>query len=480
MTVSDSPGTNRTPPKSSQTRDQERRIALVDDLTGLANRPSLLLEASKALDRSTRHGRATAILAIGLDGFTALDQSLGREQSDEILRTVGERLQRASRSSDLVARLESDRFAVLIDMLHDEQEAIVVTGRLEAAMREPIMIGETPHTVSATVGIACGRTNSPAGELLDDAIIAMTRGKRDGGGRWEIYDSSLRTETLSRLRTETDLSRAIASGAVGAWFQPVVDVQSGEVSAIEALVRWHHPDLGVLAPASFLGIAEDAGLLPGLWRAVVEEALTTVALLRSRYAHLQNLGVVLNLSPTQIGQAGLVDGLITKLEQHGLPPQACTLDLQVPTIAQLERNRGVLTNMRSRGLKIALDDVGTSALPLAQLREFPVDTLKIDAALTASMSTGSAEAGLILGLVHVARALGSTLIAEGVERLGVLRQLEAAGVTHVQGHLLCPALPVSELMPLLTQPRPFQSRLEGSNEPDTVAGDWSDARSWSN
>lgn len=464
--------------QSARDRDHERRIALVDELTGLANRPSLLLEAGKALDRSNRHGKSAAILVIGLDDFTHLDKSLGREQSDLVLQAVGERLRRASRNSDLVARLETDRFAVLLDMLNDDQEAIVVTGRLEAAMREPIVVGDKTFRVSATIGIACGRSGSASGVLLDDAIIAMTRAKRDGGGRWEIYDSSLRAETLSRLRTETDLAKAIGSGAIGAWFQPIVDVQTGDVSAIEALVRWHHPDLGVLSPASFLGIAEDAGLLPGLWRAVVEEALSTVSLLRSRYAHLHNLGIVLNLSPTQIGHPGLVDGLINKLERHDLPPQACTLDLQVSTIAQLERNRAVLNEMRERGLKIALDDVGSAALPIAELREFPVDTLKIDPALTSGMSSGSSEAGLILGLVHVARALGSSLIAEGVERLSVLRQLEAAGVSHVQGHLLCPALPVGELMPLLTQPKPFHARIHAVDETEPEPT-WDESRSWS-
>jgi diguanylate cyclase (GGDEF)-like protein len=460
------------------TREHQQRIALVDDLTGLANRPAILLAAGRALDQSNRHGRTIAILAVGLDGFTHLDESLGRETSNEILKLVGERLCKASRGTDIVARIETDRFAVLIDMLHNDEESILVTGRIEAALREPIVVNDESIHISATIGIACGQETSPAGDLLDNALIAMSRAKRDGGGRWEMYNGSQRTDSLSRLRTEADLVKAIAQGGIGAWFQPIVDVPSGDVVAIEALVRWHHPDLGVLSPGSFLGIAEDAGLLPGLWRAVVEEALSTVAMLRKRYAHLQNLGVVLNLSPTQISHPGLVDGLLAKLAEHGLAPQVCTLDVQVTTIAQLERNRVVLSDMRARGLRIALDDVGSGALPLAELREFPVDTLKIDSALTSSMSTGSAEAGLILGLVHVARALGSTLIAEGVERLGVLRQLEAAGVSQVQGHLLCPALPVDELMALMTQPKPFHSRLQSEHEPDLVPNNWADPRSW--
>ncbi len=462
------------------TRNLERQTALVDDLTGLANRPALLLEAGRALDRSNRHGRTAAMLAIGIDRFTGVDESMGRERSNEILRAVGDRLSKASRNTDLVARLEGDRFAVLLDMLRDEQEAIVVTGRLDAALREPILINNEYIQLSVAIGIACSRDSSASGVLLDDAIIAMSRAKRDGGGRWEMYNSAQRTETLSRLRTEADLTRAISSGGIGAWFQPIVDVHTGDPVAIEALVRWHHPELGVLSPASFLGIAEDAGLLPGLWRAVVEEALSTVSTLRQRHSHLNHLGVVLNLSPAQFAHPGLVDGLLTKLEQHGLPPHACTLDVQVPTIAQLERNRAVLTDMRAHGLRIALDDVGSGALPLAELRQFPVDSLKIDAALTSGMSTGSAEAGLIVGLVHVARAIGATLIAEGVERLGVLRQLEAAGVTHAQGHLLCPALPVNELVPLLTQPKAFAARLDSAHEPDVIRDSRADSRTWDN
>ncbi len=460
-------------------RDRDRRIALTDDLTGLANRPSLLLEAGRALDRSSRHGRMAAILVIGLDRFALLDESVGRARSNEILHAIGERLARASRSTDLVARLETDRFAVLLDMLRDHHEAIAVTGRLEAALREPIEVNGEVYRIVSTIGIAVASETSAAGVLLDDALIAMTLAKRDGGGRWEMYHSSQRVESLSRLRTEADLTKAIASGRIGAWFLPVVNVHTGDVTALEALVRWHHPELGILSPASFLGIAEESGLLPGLWRAVVEEGVSIVADLRSKHAHLANLGLVLNLSPTQISHPGLVDSLMEKLAKYGLPANACTLDVQVPTIAQLERNRAVLTDMRAKGLRIALDDVGSGALPLAELRQFPVDILKIDTALTTSMATNSTDAGLILGLVHVARALGSDLIAEGVERLGVLRQLEAAGVTLAQGHLLCPALPVEELSPLLAQPAPFAYRLDAANEPDVMSTEWSDTRSWS-
>lgn len=420
-----------------------------------------------------------AILVIGLDRFALLDESIGRARSNEVLHAIGERLVRASRSTDVVARLETDRFAVLLDMLRDPDEAIGVTGRLEAALREPIEINGEVYRIVSTIGIACGGDGTASGVLLDDALIAMTLAKRDGGGRWEMYHSSQRAESLSRLRTEVDLTRAIAGGRIGAWFQPVVDVHTGNVTALEALVRWHHPELGILSPASFLGIAEESGLLPGLWRAVVEEGVSTVAELRANYAHLANLGLVLNLSPTQISHHGLVDSLMEKLAKYNLPATACTLDVQVPTIAQFERNRGVLNDMRAKGLRIALDDVGSGALPLVELRQFPVDILKIDTALTTSMSTNSTDAGLILGLVHVARALGAELIAEGVERLGVLRQLEAAGVSLAQGHLLCPALPIAELGPLLAQPASFASRLQSANEPDVIADDWSDNRSWS-
>jgi diguanylate cyclase (GGDEF)-like protein len=445
--------------------DRERRVALTDELTSLANRPALLLETGRALDRSSRHGRHAGLVVVGLDRFSLVDDSLGRSSSDDVLREIADRLKKASRTHDLVSRLEGDRFGVLLDMLHDPQEVIAVTGRIEAAIRAPMQVGEHTIHLTATVGVAVSDGETSAGDLLDHALAAMFRAKRLGGARWEMYDATLRAETVGRLRMEAELRNAISTGGFRPWYQPIINVATGDVVAIEAFVRWIHPELGVLPPGAFLSVAEDCGLLPSLWRVMLDDASAFIARLRTAAPHLANIGLVLNLSPRQIGQPGLVESLRTKFEQHGLSPSVCTLDLQLATIANLSRHREVLVELRALGVGIALDDVGSAGLPIAELREFPVDVLKLDPSLTASMTSGSADSGMVLGLVHVARALHATVIAEGVERLNVLRQVETVGISHAQGHLICPALPEEDLVPLLLRARPFSDRLTDAQEP---------------
>jgi diguanylate cyclase (GGDEF)-like protein len=440
--------------------DRDRRLALIDDLTELANRPSLLLETGRSIDRSARHRRHAGLLVVGLDRFSMVDDALGRATSNDVLREVADRLKKASRSHDLVARLEGDRFAVLLDMLTDPQEVIAIAGRVESALREPMQVSEHTVQLTATVGVAVSDGATSAGDLLDHALAAMYRAKRLGGARWEIYDSALRAETVGRLRMESELRNALSTGGLRPWYQPIINVATGDVVAVEAFVRWIHPELGVLPPAAFLSVAEECGLLPGLWRVMLDESSAFIKRLRTSAPHLANIGLVLNLSPRQIGQPGLVEGLRTKFEQHGLSPSTCTLDLQLATLTNLSRHREVLQDLRNIGVGIALDDVGSAALPIAELREFPVDVLKLDPSLTASMTNGSAESGMVLGLVHVARALNATIIAEGVERLDVLRQVETAGISHAQGHLICPALPEEDLVPLLSRARPFTDRLQ--------------------
>ncbi len=439
--------------------DRERRVALTDELTELANRPALLLETGRALDRTSRHRRHAGMLVVGLDRFSLVDDSLGRTTSNKVLREVADRLRKASRTHDLIARFEGDRFGVLLDMLQDPQEVIAIAGRVEAALRAPMQIDEHVINLTATVGISVSDGTTSAGDLLDQALAAMYRAKRLGGARWEIYDSTLRAETLGRQRMEAELRAAISSGGFRPWYQPIINVTTGDVVAIEAFVRWIHPELGVLPPGAFLSVAEECGLLPSLWRVMLDDASAFIARLRTAAPHLANVGLVLNLSPRQIGQPGLVEGLRTKFEQHGLSPSVCTLDLQLATIANLARHGDVLNELRYIGVGIALDDVGAAGLPIAELREFPVYVLKLDPSLTAAMTSGSTDSGMVLGLVHVARALNATVIAEGVERLNVLRQVETAGISHVQGHLICPALPEEDLVPLLSRPRPFMDRL---------------------
>jgi diguanylate cyclase (GGDEF)-like protein len=443
--------------------ERERRIALTDGVTSLANRPALLLETGRSIDRSSRHQRHAGLLIVDVDRFSLVDDALGRPTGNNVLCVIADRLVKASRGHDVIARLEGDRFAVLLDMLTDPHEVIAVASRIESALREPMNVGEHTIGLTATIGIAVSDGSVTAVDLLDQAQAALIRAKRSGGARWEIFDAAMRAEAVGRLRMESELRIAIGSGALRPWFQPIVNVSNGEVVAIEAFVRWIHPDLGVLAPAAFLPVAEESGLLPGLWRVVLEDSVTLLSKLRS-YPHLGGLGVVLNLSTRQLGQPGLVVGLQAKLERHGLPASSFTLDIKMDTLMNLPLYRPVLNELRDLGVGLALDDVGSGALPIAQLREFPIDVLKIDRSLTAAMSSGSTESGMVLGLVHVARAMNASLIAEGVERVGVLRQLEAAGVNLVQGHLICPALPFDELEQLLLQPLPFADRLRGDGD----------------
>lgn len=447
--------------------------ALRDDLTGVASRVAVLLEAGRALDRAERQHRVVALLTVDLDRFSVLVAELGRDLADDVLRAVADRLTKACRSHDQVGRLDGDRFAVLLDLVRDEQEAIVVASRILAALREPLSLAGHDIGTDASIGIAMSRPAVSAGTLLDEATAALLRAKQDGRGRWELFDEDVRDAAEGRQRTKTDLARALADGHLRPWFQPVVDLQSGAVLAVEALIRWHHPTHGVLPPAAFLAIAEESGLLPALWNVVSDDALDAVARWRTR-PHLAELGLVLNLSTRQLGHPELVEQLLARLVRHGVPPNALTLDLREDALEALESHPAMFGELRSHGIRLALDDLGSNAVPLGGLRRFPMDELKIDASLTAGMSSGGTDAGMVLAMVHVAGALGASIVAEGVERIGVARQLAALGVNRAQGHLLCPALPADELTRVLMTDRPFAGTVVQMNardeHADAVAG----------
>ena len=431
-------------------------IALLDDLTGLCNRVSILLETGRALDRASRLERSVSILVVDLDRFSLVSESLGSAASDRLLQVVADRLVKAARGHDLVARLEWDRFAVLLDLVGDSQEAIGVAARILAALREPVEFeGRTVRT-DATIGVAMSRAESTASDLMDEATAALTRAKHDGRGRWEMYDEALRMEAISRMRIETDLRTGIDTGAIRPWYQPIVDLHTGAPTAIEAFVRWHHPQHGVLPPAAFFAIAERAGLGGDLWDLMLDATLEAVAGWRAKPEHC-HLGLVLNLSSSQIGQPQLMQHLLERLDHHGVPTTALTIDIRDDVMAQLRRNHAVLTELRKVGVRLALDDFGTGAMPIQSLRFFPVDELKIDSSLTSGMSQGGTDAGLVLALVHMAEALGASVVAEGVERLSVARQLATLGVTRAQGHLLCPVLPKGDMDRLFSHERPFET-----------------------
>ena len=206
-------------------------IALLDDLTGLCNRVSILLETGRALDRASRLERSVSILVVDLDRFSLVSESLGSAASDRLLQVVADRLVKAARGHDLVARLEWDRFAVLLDLVGDSQEAIGVAARILAALREPVEFeGRTVRT-DATIGVAMSRAESTASDLMDEATAALTRAKHDGRGRWEMYDEALRMEAISRMRIETDLRTGIDTGAIRPWYQPIVDLHTGAPTA---------------------------------------------------------------------------------------------------------------------------------------------------------------------------------------------------------------------------------------------------------
>jgi diguanylate cyclase (GGDEF)-like protein/PAS domain S-box-containing protein len=413
-----------------------RRLAFPDPLTGLANRALFGDRVSHAVAQSRRTNGRIAVLYFDLDDFKTLNDSLGHEAGDEMLLTVARRLRGGLRAGDTAARLGGDEFAVLLENLSGADEAVDVANRLLGDLRSPMSIGDRTFIPSASIGIvvpAPGKATS-AMELQRDADAAMYAAKRAGKCRWKLYDPGMHASALQRLELTTELDRALSCGELQLAYQPVVDLDTGGVVGVEALVRWHHPQRGVVMPLEFIPFAEDTGQIVPLGRWVLREACR-----QGREWHDQGngwLSLSVNLSPRQLQDPNLVDHVREILEETGMRPESLVLEL-TETALMTEPDAGfqVIRRLKRLGVRLAIDDFGTGYSSLAYLHRLPVDVIKVDRSFIADLGLGTDRATLARGILELVRTLRVSTVAEGVETAEQLDELRNVRCQLGQGYM---------------------------------------------
>jgi diguanylate cyclase (GGDEF)-like protein/PAS domain S-box-containing protein len=429
--------------------DQLAHQAFHDPLTGLANRALLLDRIEHALSGARRKpGCRLAVLYLDLDDFKTVNDGLGHEAGDEILRMAGRRIADALRPGDTACRLGGDEFAVLLEDLPNPALAYEIGGRLLEELRAPFELEAGVISLNASLGIVLGRDgNEDAAELLRNADLAMYRAKGQGKGRFEIYEAGMHAAVVERLALKADLRRAVDAGEFEPYYQPIVDLQSGTTVGVEALVRWHHPERGLLLPAAFVELAEETALIVPIGVQVLRRACADAADWQRRLGEHAPRSVSVNLSVRQLQHPGIVDEVAAALRDSGLPSEALVLEITESTLLDDADAAAVrLDELKALGVRVALDDFGTGYSSLSYLGRFPVDVLKIDKSFVDSLGGEVEERTALVGaIVGLGTTLGVQVTAEGIEGAEQLSHLLHLGCELGQGFYFAKPLPAAAL-----------------------------------
>lgn len=427
--------------------------AFHDPLTGLPNRALFLdrLEHAMSLSRQNaeRNGGVTgeaarvALLFMDLDDFKRVNDSLGHAVGDELLVQVAGRVETSLRPGDT--------FAILLDEVEDAGAAAGLSERLVEILYAPFMVDGHEVFVTTSIGVVFSELGEGWGEeLLRRADIAMYQGKRGGGDRCVIFSREMGSSDLGHLQLEGDFRRAIERGEFKVYYQPRVLIETEEIDGFEALVRWEHPEHGLLDPAEFISLAEESGLIIPLGRWILWEACHQVSLLRRQIPPEQPLNMCVNLSARQFRRPGLVEEITAILSETGLDPGDLTLEITESVVIQKEATAEVtLAALKNLGITIAMDDFGNGYSSLAYLRRFPVDVLKIDRSMMEGMNENAEDLAIVRAITSLAHDLGLTVVAEGVETIGQLEELRSLGCDFGQGHYWRRPCPIEEALKLL-------------------------------
>ncbi len=449
----------------TEQRRMEERLnhqAFHDPLTGLANRALINSRLKSALARADGE-TLTAILFIDLDNFKWVNDSLGHDKGDVLLCEVASRLQKTLRAEDTPARFGGDEFVVLLEQLDDPNYAFVVAERIVTLLSEAFVLDGREVYTSPSIGMAFSEPSIDADTLLRNADAAMYEAKRLGKGRYEVFRDNLSASALARLEIEGELRRALSNHEMGLAYQPKVELETGAICGVEALVRWEHPQRGAISPTEFVPIAEATGLIVPLGRWVLREAC--------RQTHQWNQGretplmVAVNVSPRQFhsgvaanargnddkhSHLALVRDVAAALEESGLPPHLLTLEItETVLMERTAESLEVLTALSKLGVQLAIDDFGTGYSSLAYLRTFPFDFLKIDREFVSGLDKTEGHSVIVRAIIQLAHTLGLKVIAEGTEVIGEVECLQQFGCDQAQGYFYARPLSPDDLQKLL-------------------------------
>ena len=426
-----------------------REMATHDSLTGLANRPALLEDIGRGLHAAGRTASSTAVLLLDLDRFKIVNDSLGHDAGDTLLRVAAQRLAGTVRGGDLVGRIGGDEFVVVMRDVVRPAEAVQAAWRLVEAFRRPFATEAGELFSTASIGVAVSRADSQPADLLREADTAMYAAKDDGRDRVAVFNDELRGAVAARLAIEGDLRRARERNELAVWFQPEVDLVTGRVIAAEALLRWHHPSGKTLTAARFIDVAEETGLINDIGEWVLRQACLQAASWATG-AHGPPITVRVNVSARQLAEGGLLATLDEALAASRLDPGRLCLEItETALLSETTIARDNLTGIHDRGVRIAIDDFGTGYASLTYLHRYPIDVLKIDRSFITGITASNRDYQLVGALIAMADHLKLSVTAEGVENPEQADCLRALGCPSAQGYLYSQAVPPEQMGTIL-------------------------------
>jgi len=424
--------------------------AFHDALTGLPNRALFTDRLEHALARVDRQGTSVAVLFLDLDNFKVVNDSLGHAQGDALLITVADRLRACLRAGDTGARLSGDEFTILLEDVAGEAAAIAVAERIAAALSVPVILQGREVVVSASIGVTLGLTGAVGQDLLREADLAMYRAKTNGKARCALFDPDLETHAMARLELETDMRQALARGEFRVHYQPIIALADDSIAGVEALVRWQHPERGLVQPLAFIPLAEETGLIIQLGQWVLEQACQQSRIWQAQYPLKRALSISVNLSARQLQHPDLVADIARAVRDSGLDPGTLELEITESVVMQdAEATDATLRALKAIGIRLAIDDFGTGYSSLSYLKRFPVDTLKIDRSFVDGLGHDAQDTAIVRSVAALARALDLSVTGEGVESEIQHRQLQQFGCDLAQGYLYARPLPAAGVSALL-------------------------------
>lgn len=413
--------------------------ALYDPLTGLANRALLDDRLGQAVAGCQRTGNSMAVLFIDLDRFKVVNDLFGHQVGDHLLREMANRLAASCRKTDSVARFGGDEFVVVCQEVNGSTDACLIAANLLEKLAEPTMIDGVEHLITASIGIAViapGAPRQSAETLLRNADTAMYWAKEAGRAGWELFDNAMRVRVMERFEIERGLRSALEDGEFDVAYQPLVDVQSSAIVGAEALVRWDRPGHGTQLPGSFLGVAEDAGLIVAIGRWILDKTLSDLAQWKAAGLTPAQFRLWVNVSPQQLANPQFAVLVRERLDAHGISPDLLGLEILEEALIDVGATEKVLIALRAMGVSLNLDDFGAGYSNLWWLQELPITGLKIDRRFVATLDALDDERGsaIVRGLVSLGHSLGLTVVAEGVETQAQAAALGAMGCELAQGY----------------------------------------------